>query len=90
MGNWPISDHGNDKDGKRKGTKFPTIIPTLHTLQTPFHPREKFHPWCYYPEYPEKSLTETKTRYGYQISTWTMHTVNYRYQKTQGTYAYLR
>ena len=44
MGDWPISDHGNDKDGKRKGTKFPTITPTLHTLQTPFHSREEQTP----------------------------------------------
>ena len=40
-----------------------------------------------YPEYQEKSPTERQTRYGYQNLTWTTHTVNYRYQKTQGIYA---
>ena len=28
----------------REGTKFPTITPTLHTLQTPFHSREEQTP----------------------------------------------
>ena len=41
MGDRPISDHGDDKDGKREGTKFLTILPTLHTFQTPFYSREE-------------------------------------------------
>ena len=29
LGNWEISTHGDDEDGKKKGTKFPTITPFL-------------------------------------------------------------
>ena len=52
-----ISDHGNDKDGKREGTKFSTIEPTLHTFQTPFYSREEQTPQ-------QSRLFQSKTRTG--------------------------
>ena len=41
---WTISDHGNDKDGKRKRTKFSTLILTLHTFQTSVNSRAEQTP----------------------------------------------
>ena len=32
LGNWAISTHRDDEDGKRKGTIFPTITPSLRTI----------------------------------------------------------
>ena len=43
-GNWTISAHGDEKDGRRTGTKLPTLVPTLRIIQITIHSRtEKNH-----------------------------------------------
>ena len=36
--NWTISAHGDGKDGKRKGTKLLTLVPTFCIIQDAFIP----------------------------------------------------